>query len=497
MLDANDRGRFMTHLSKSKLISGSQCGKRLWLEKYQPDLVEHSAATEAMFAVGNEVGEIAQALFPEGVLVEHNFELDKALLQTEDLLAQAGAVTIFEATFQHEGVLIRADVFIRDEVGRVRVAEVKSSTQVKEYHENDCAIQLWVMEGCGIEVDRIELAHIDNTFIYPGGGDYHGLLHFADVTDVARSKQSFVPELVDEMRVVLDGPEPEIPMGPQCTSPFKCSFIDYCKGPQTTEMPIEWLGGGRSAVEKYNADDIHDIGDIPEGYLTNEKREWMRSVAVSGEPDLKPEAKQELANIGWPRYYFDFETVGPAVPKFAGTRPYGSYAFQWSCHIQQDADQTEAELEHVEFLASGKAAPARETAEAMIKALGTEGPILVYSSFEKGVIKGFIEAFPDIAEELGAIKKRLFDLLPVTQRNYYHPDMKGSWSIKAVLPTVSDLSYGDLSLVTAGTEAGIRWLEMIQPDIDATGKEELRQALLSYCELDTLAMVRLAWFLDG
>ena len=75
------------HLSKSKLISGWQCGKRLWLEKYAPDEKEFSAGTEAAFAVGHQVGDAAQQQFPGGILIEHDQELSEALRETENLLA--------------------------------------------------------------------------------------------------------------------------------------------------------------------------------------------------------------------------------------------------------------------------------------------------------------------------------------------------------------------------------------------------------------------------
>ena len=78
------------YLSKSKILSGWQCPKRLWLEKSQPDLVDYSDATLAAFAIGNEVGDIAQALFPGGYLIKHDDELSEALRETEQLLAEPG-----------------------------------------------------------------------------------------------------------------------------------------------------------------------------------------------------------------------------------------------------------------------------------------------------------------------------------------------------------------------------------------------------------------------
>ena len=79
----------------------------------------------------------------------------------------------------------------------------------------------------------------------------------------------------------------------------------------------------------------------------------------------------------------------------------------------------------------------RALAEQLVADLETQGPVLMYTSYEKGVIANLADMFPDIAGELQAIINRLVDLHPVTKANYYHPDMLGSWSIKAVLPTIA------------------------------------------------------------
>lgn len=59
----------MRHLSKTRLLSGWQCAKRLWLEINKPDEKVVSAQTEAAFATGHEVGAAAQSLFPGGTLI--------------------------------------------------------------------------------------------------------------------------------------------------------------------------------------------------------------------------------------------------------------------------------------------------------------------------------------------------------------------------------------------------------------------------------------------
>lgn len=497
------------YLSKSRLISGWQCPKRLWLELNEPDEKQFSASTQASFDIGHRVGAAAQRLFPGGILIEHDDELGKALEQTANLLAEPGPVTLFEATFQHDGILIRADVLIRNEAGQVRLIEVKASTSLKDYHLLDSAIQLWVLQQSGINIVRVDLAHINNEFVYPGNGDYKGLFTYVNVTAQARELQATVPRLIHELRDMLDAGEPEVQMGAQCTRPFECPFIEFCRhalfGP-LPEWPVQWLPGGRSLHNKLIDAGYRDIRDIPERYLSNNIAERARRITVAGQPELSPGAAGQLRQLGWPRYYFDFETMAPAVPVFAGTSPYKAQAFQWSCHIEHE----DGTLEHREFLpeygasSSGSAgalpaaSPQRACAEALIKSLGDSGPIFMYTGYERSVINNLIELYPDIEEQLAAINERLFDLHPLTRAHYYHPDMRGSWSIKKVLPTIApDLSYAGLEIVSVGTDAEIAFLEMIDTATAAARAEELRTALLRYCKLDTEAMLRLARFLEG
>ena len=73
------------NLSKSKIMAGVQCAKRLYLEIHRPDLIEVSTAQQAIFDTGHKVGEIAQAILPrrnDGVLVGHDKNLSKAIEQT-------------------------------------------------------------------------------------------------------------------------------------------------------------------------------------------------------------------------------------------------------------------------------------------------------------------------------------------------------------------------------------------------------------------------------
>ena len=182
-------------LSKSKLLSGIQCPKRLYLEVHRPELADQSDGTGRLFANGHRVGEIARQAWPKGRLVEHPFDRTAALKQTSEMLEGSGSMTLFEAAFQHGGLFARADVLSRTR-GQCNVVEVKSSGKVTEYHETDAAIQRWVIHNAGYPVKSIAISHIDTSFVYPGNNRYEGLFKAVDVTEQALEQQTQVPRWI-------------------------------------------------------------------------------------------------------------------------------------------------------------------------------------------------------------------------------------------------------------------------------------------------------------
>ena len=206
-------------------------------------------------------------------------------------------------------------------------------------------------------------------------------------------------------------------------------------------------------------------------------------------------AASDLAAHGFPAYFLDFETIQFAIPIWKGTRPYQQIPFQFSLHTFTAS----GELTHEAFLDLSGKNPAEDFAKALVAKCGETGPVFVYNNaFEKTRIAELAKWCPDLAQPLLAINARIVDLLPVTQKRYYHPLQQGSWSIKAVLPTaVPELSYGSLDGVQDGTAAMSAFLEGIDENTTAERKSEITRQLLAYCHLDTLAMVRLWRFFTG
>ncbi len=439
-------------------------------------------------ATGQTVGKIAWSLMPGGELIEFDDGLAAALEQTTQHLAVSSS-PLYEATISYDDVLVRTDLLAKVK-GGLHLIEVKSATQVKDYYHSDCAVQLWVLEGAGYPVHDVKVAVVDNSFVYPGGGDYTGLLRLEDVTEKARGLQSQVSVWVNEFKAVLADSMPEMEIGQHCEEPFGCPFWGFCKPLDMPEYPLSCLPRARQPLlDQLESEGYVDIRDIPEGRLENPNHLRVRKVTASGKPELLPEAGAFLRSLPYPLYYLDFETIQFAVPIWAGTRPYEQLPFQWSCHIEHK----QGHLEHREFLDLSGQAPMRQLANSLIDACGDTGPIFAYSAgFERGVINKLAERFSGLANPLLAIADRLEDLLPLARNNYYHPAMKGSWSIKTLLPCiVPNLDYNLLNEVHDGGEAQMAYLEAIDPETPGERKNQLRHALLKYCELDTFGLCKI------
>lgn len=483
----------MTGLSKSRILAHRQCPRRLWLQTYRPELAEEDAGVTTRMSAGTQAGEVARTLVPGGVLVDAD-DLLQALRDTETLLADP-ATPIFEATLQADWVLVRIDLLLPDQDG-YRLAEVKSSTHVKDYHLSDAAVQSWVAKNAGVAITRTEIAHIDSSFVYPGGGDYRGLFAHADISEQIAPLEAEVPAWIAAACQTLRGNEPEVEPGGRCNTPFSCPFQGYCIPAQEGEtgFPPEILPYGKALAAQLRIEGYDDLRNVPEGRLTKLQHRRVWQATRDSRPHLDVEAGEIVRALPLPRFYLDFETIDFAVPIWAGTRPYAQIPFQWSCHVET----AEGSITQQAFLSETEGDPRRAFAESLLRVLDTEGPILVYNAgFEGRIIRELAAAFPDLAPHLTAATQRLVDLLPISRKHYYHPDMRGSWSIKAVLPTIApELAYDGLAVANGGM-AQDAFREILKPATPDDRRQTLRQALLDYCERDTLAMVRMAWFFEG
>jgi len=199
--------------------------------------------------------------------------------------------------------------------------------------------------------------------------------------------------------------------------------------------------------------------------------------------------KNFLGRLWYPMSFFDFETTYMVpVPMFNGTRPYQQVPFQYSLHVQ---DKEGAELKHFEYLGQAGKDPRRELVEKMLNDIPENSCVLAYNmTFEKDRLKDLKEWFPEYADKIDIIITNMRDLIvPFRSKIIYHWQLNGSFSLKDVLPAlVPELSYEGMG-VSNGEMASSTWLSMMEMKDDEI--EKARKALLEYCGLDTLAMVKI------
>jgi predicted RecB family nuclease len=462
------------------------------LQAHEPELAaEADAAAETIIEQGREVGLLARQMFPGGVEVRSEGGLGQAIRATRELVVNREVPAIFEGTFEHGGVLVRVDILHRRGDGRWRLIEVKSTTDVKDHHLDDVAIQHRVVRRSGIDLASSCLAHLNRDYIYQGGAiDVH---RFFRIRNLTRRVEKLQPELTVQLRSefrVLAMPEaPNIPAGRQCNDPFTCEFFGHCNPPLPDDHILKLPRIHASEVARLAALGVQSIHDIPEDYpLTTRLRHACTSVQT-GTPWFSPEIGEEWSKLKYPLYFADFETVNPALPRFAGMRPYDQLPFQWSVHVQR---QPGAAPEHFEFLASDKNDPRPAFVSALCDALGDRGSIVVYyQQFESQRLSDLASWLPEFAGRIMKIQRRLWDLLPVIRNHVYHPRFAGSFSLKDVLPAlIPEMTYEGME-VADGQDAGLAWERLIRGSLDHAESERIRKALLDYCGQDTLAMVRL------
>jgi predicted RecB family nuclease len=476
-----------TRLSKSKFIAGLQCHKRLYLEIHSPELAsETDEQTQARMDMGTEVGQLAHQRFPGGVHIGFKeYSLKEALKRTAELLHDQKVPAIFEGAFEFDNVLVRPDVLERVNKDTWRLIEVKSSTQAKEEYLDDLAVQTYVLNGAGVSLAGSWLMYINNQYVYPGGElDLQQFFALKDLTAETAVQERLVPTRLAKMKTMLAvASPPAIEPDHHCQEPYPCAFWDHC----TQAKPARWvyyLPGGKRTFEKLLAQGIHTIDEIPAGFQLTDVQQKMKNDAELIGPGLK----SALQTVRYPVHHLDFETLMLAIPKYQQTRPYQTIPFQWSNHIVETEAGT---VRHENYLCAERKDPREDLALSMIKSLGKEGSICVYSGYEKRILTELSVALPKLKSDLDRIIERLWDLLSIIKEHYYHPGFEGSFSIKSTLPAVlPSLSYAELD-IQEGSMASLQYYKMIFEVTDPAEKERIRQSLLKYCERDTLAMVEL------
>lgn len=483
-------------LSKSKYCKCVQCKKILWLKKYKPECAVQTAK-DAVLENGTKVGNLAKGLFGKYEDVEFDENLNVMIEKTKKLL-QSKPNIITEASFCYENNFCSVDILKNDTDG-VEIYEVKSSTEVHNIYLDDASYQYFILSNIGFNIKKVCIVYINNQYIRGEKLEIDKLFNIKDITDIAKSKQDEIKNNIRMINTYMqehnEDNEPSTDIGMKCLNPYECEFWCYC----TRNLPkpnVFDIGGGMhksKKFEKYHEGKI-SFEDLQNGDLNPKYLEQINFELNNLKPKIEKEAiKTIMESLKYPLYFIDYETYQLAIPEIKGTKPYQQLPFQYSLHIIKNEN---AQIEHKEFLAEIDDSDfVRHFAESMIKDMPENGSVIIYNkSFEPARNNEIARMYPDLKSELERINSNIIDFLePFKQRKYYTKEMHGSASIKAVLPALypndPELNYQNLPVVHNGEEASKTFLSL--KNKSKKEQEEIRHALLLYCELDTYAMVKI------
>ena len=215
----------MSHLlSKSKYIRGLQCDRALWLDVFNPRLARYTAEQMRRFDRGRDFEYAFKATFPDGIdlSAELKRNVDAYPVLTAQLLDKEEEVSLFEAGFQHDDVLVLADVVQQRKDGTLDIYEVKSGSALSETYKRDAALQHYVISHCR-SINKF-------CIVYNGvdGANKSNGFNAVDLTEELAAQHDEIARNIAAMKEILSHGEPATPTGQHCLEPYACPYQHYC-----------------------------------------------------------------------------------------------------------------------------------------------------------------------------------------------------------------------------------------------------------------------------
>jgi hypothetical protein len=470
----------MHPLTKTNYLAYLACPEELWLEKNLAEYQNIAPAPDVLFQM--EQGNLIDRLGAD--------YLEQVVFPGRNMLGQH---VERQRTFHTERFEARADVAVEHtDTNTIDIYEVKSSTKVKKEHLRDVAFQRMVVEACGYQVGACYLVYTDKTYRLSGTVDLSALFCMENITEQVAAIFTEVQAEAREASDFINGSAPEPQILPNCSNNLDCAFVKhhFSDLPDYSIFDIARLGK-KKKVELLERG-ILDIQEVPADFpLSDTQRrqvDWAQQQHIHID---RIAIAQELESLAYPLYFLDYETLATALPLQDRHHPHQQMLFQYSLHV---LDSPGADLQHYEYLLSDQQGMIRKLLASLEKWVGIEnGTVIVWNkTFETRVNRAYAEIYPEYADCLLSINERIYDLMEVFKKGYYrHPDFKGKNSLKRVLPVLCpELSYEPL-MIKKGTDANVTWYHWTNGEYRGEEPGAIRQALLDYCHLDTLAMVRI------
>lgn len=476
-----------------------QCKKSLWLQHHQPEKAK--AKSQTIDDTKDILSSLLISTLSKGVDARDGaFDFDDMVDATSRTIDE-GNEAIHYPAFRILGFDFSLQSLVYNGQGYDAYL-LSVSTSIKDRVISDFALYAQLIRRV-VHITSFKVVHVTKGYVKTSEVVGTDILTIVDVTEDVVEKSLSIDSIVASIPIVVNdaGSMPKRNIGSHCTSPFECDFKEQCWKGVSNTSPIrlyrEKMGVRFSLAESYKC-----ISDMPfDAFKQGSLKDIQAIAARNGTPYVnKSIIEKYFKGLVFPIHFLDFETFQDAIPRFMGQKTYQQMPFQYSLHVLHE----DGRIEHKEFLADEHKDPRLDFANGLANDLEDKGSIVVYhQAFEKGRIKETADYLSDsnpiLAALLTGLLTRIVDLLaPFTKGGYYMNEFAGSLSIKSVLPALfpndPELDYGELGTIKNGEDA-MNAFPMLRQISDLAIRRMIRDDLLAYCNLDTLAMVKIQGFI--
>lgn len=483
-------------ITKSLFLDYMRDPLAAWNSHNAPELSKPiDSNQQALFEGGHRVTKLARMLYPGDDASKGNTLFGQFAIKHTKALWDANIPVIHEGSFISPNGLyfIKPDIIVRQDG---HVIEVKSSTSVKDEHILELGLYHKVLTDLGIPGRKYSLMYINKDYVRLGELDVNELFVQTDVTHRVHACQKLVQlRLKETHETILLSIPPLKKVGEHCYEPFDCAFKETCFKEYETQDSVLNIAGMRKKQKFYLLHSgIRTMSDLPRETKMNAKQMIQVQAHLNQVTLIDRDWLTEYFGPMDCRllYFMDFETFNEPIPQYEGTKPYQQITFQYSVHKLEDGN-----VSHFEFLGEPGTDPRQAFIENLITDVGDKGIILTYNqAFELTRLKELAEAFPQHAQAIAKIMVRVYDLMvPFRALKIYSPMLKGSYSLKAVLPAfIKNLTYAGL-VIHDGATASAEFKKMTK--VKREEAEEIRKNLLAYCKMDTAALIEVWQFIKS
>ena len=484
-----------TLISKSAFIKAEQCLKHFYLYKNHLYLRDKlSKEKQLIFKRGIDVGIFAQQLFPSGIDVTIGEKRNQELFaqKTQELIKQ-GITTIYEATFIFDNLLVMVDILHK--VGDTWTAyEVKSSLKITETYVKDACFQYFVIKNCLPNLTEFNLLTLNPKYVLEGALDITKLFKTTSIMKDAVKNIDYFTHKSQVAKLTLEqGKIPDIKIGTHCFSPYSCDFIGTCwKGTEDASSVFSIGKLSKQALFDFYDNNIKRIDEID--LKTIEKKEikiQIKAAIEQKEQINKQQIAAFISEIKYPICSLDIEVWMPAIPFYQGTKPFQLVPFLFSMIYEE-----QGELKKYSYFKPIENDGRKEFLESIIISTKPFASILMFDkSLEENILNQLVELFPEYRKDVVELKAKIIDLAePIQKGNYYHPDMKGNFTLKSLAPIV----YHDSGFDSLDIQSGITAMyiyESLLTNENSIEQETIKEQLIDYCEMDALVTYQLLQFL--